>query len=490
MYCYKCGEKLDDDARFCTSCGTKVEEEPQAGEAPAVKEQPWPVEDMAGIAASVCQEEDGEEAEETKIIGQLPRRSSEDTDRVEHVNTEEASKPERVYAGDPAYTPGMAGDPAVSQDMYTQPGTYGQPGSYDQSGQYVQAGTYGQPGIYGQEYQYSQPGSYDQAGQYGQSGAYDQGQYGQSGTYGQAGQYGQPGFYDQAGKYVQPGAYGQGEQYGPGVYGQGSQYGQSGAYGQGNEYGQSGIYGQGNEYSQAGAYGRGNEYSQSGTYDQSGQYNRQGAYGQGNVYGGQETYGQNGQGGQYAQQNAYSQPGAYGQPGDQKKGRGKRKSQENAQEYMPQDDKPRKGMKGGVLALIIIGAILICSGIGFLVWSFTGGKSTPEKTISKLEDAVNNKDVDALIDLCDSTSAGLLGVYVKAGGDGLLERALDEYGSFTMELTVKDITYEGENKCTVEVRSVIRSDSGAEKEDMEIPLIKEKGKWKIDLTGTMMNDMF
>ena len=468
MYCYKCGEKLDDDARFCTSCGTKVEEEPQAGEAPAVKEKPWPAEDMAGIAASVCQEEDGEEAEETKIIGQLPRRSSEDTDRVEHVNTEEASKPERIYAGDPAYTPGMAGDPAVSQDMYTQPGTYGQSGAYDQSGQYVQAGTYGQPGIYGQEYQYSQPGSYDQAGQYGQ-----------------------PGSYDQAGQYVQPGAYGQGEQYGP-----------PGAYGQGNEYGQSGIYGQGNEYGQAGAYDRGNEYSQSGTYDQSGQYNRQGSYGQsnaygqpgvygqGNVYGGQETYGQNGQRGQYAQQNAYSQPGAYGQPGDQKKGHGKRKSQENAQEYMPQDDKPRKGMKGGVLALIIIGAILICGGIGFLVWSFTGGKSTPEKTISKLEDAVNNKDVDALIDLCDSTSAGLLGVYVKAGGDGLLERALDEYGSFTMELTVKDITYEGENKCTVEVRSVIRSDSGAEKEDMEIPLIKEKGKWKIDLTGTMMNDMF
>ena len=43
-----------------------------------------------------------------------------------------------------------------------------------------------------------------------------------------------------------------------------------------------------------------------------------------------------------------------------------------------------------------------------------------------------------------------------------------------MELTVKDITYEGENKCTVEVRSVIRSDSGAEKEDMEIDVYKRQ----------------
>ena len=32
MFCIKCGEKLNDDAKFCIKCGTKVEKVEVAGE--------------------------------------------------------------------------------------------------------------------------------------------------------------------------------------------------------------------------------------------------------------------------------------------------------------------------------------------------------------------------------------------------------------------------------------------------------------------------
>ncbi len=43
MFCAKCGEKIEDNARFCTSCGTVVDSEPlQAPSQPVISQQPAP----------------------------------------------------------------------------------------------------------------------------------------------------------------------------------------------------------------------------------------------------------------------------------------------------------------------------------------------------------------------------------------------------------------------------------------------------------------
>ena len=156
---------------------------------------------------------------------------------------------------------------------------------------------------------------------------------------------------------------------------------------------------------------------------------------------------------------------------------------------------PKKGLHGGVLAAVIVVGILALCGIGFLVWSMTGGKSTPEKTLSKVESAFNNRNIDAFADTCDEASAALLKTYMgvaKSAGYDLFGELEEEFGDFKMEITVKDIIYDGDDKCTVRIKVTISSDKleNGEEEEEELPMVKEKGTWKLDFASAFGNGWF
>lgn len=397
MYCYKCGTKLDDDARFCTNCGTKVSEE-QEDAVPGTAGHPdFSQNPEAGAVIepeSEISEED--EAEVTKIIGELPHKYGTDPeDHVEHVEPLDASKPERNIGW---------GDEEGQPDPFSQESTYGRADAFGQGNPHGQSGTYGQENLYGQ------PGSYGQRNPYGQAGS----------------------------------------------YGQGSTYGQTDGYSQGNPYGQSEAFGHGNIYGQPGPRGQGNAYGQADSHGQGNPYGQQMSYGQGNPYGGKPYY---------------------------------------AKDSAAVKTAPKKGLHGGVLAAIIVVGVLALCGIGFLVWSMTGGKSTPEKTISKLESAFNNKDTDAFIDVCDETSGTLLKAYLgmaENAGYDLFEELEDEYGNFKMEIMVKNIVYDGDDRCTVRIKMTVSSDKrqNKEEEEEELSMFKEKGVWKIDFGNTFGNGLF
>lgn len=142
-----------------------------------------------------------------------------------------------------------------------------------------------------------------------------------------------------------------------------------------------------------GGYGPPPGYQQQGPMGYPGQ--QPGQPGQQPGYPGQpEQPGQ--QPGQYPQQGQYSQqpPGQYPQPGQYPPGYDPYSGQQ------PQKKSPLPWILGGVGALVVIGGV-----VAVLLMTLGGGGGSPEQVADDFVTAMNDRDVDALLELgCDDNS--------------------------------------------------------------------------------------
>ena len=142
--------------------------------------------------------------------------------------------------------------------------------------------------------------------------------------------------------------------------------------------------------------------------------------------------------------------------------------------------------------LIAIGAAALCL-IAVMVFVLFFRSDKPEDTVARMEKALNNMDMDALIDCFDEQTqdmySGALGVGSQLTGADLGAWAdlANGFGGFMAgagltpeyELEITDIQYEGSDTCAVYVNFYMSYQGEQSTEEIVLPMAKAGRKWAV-----------
>ncbi len=142
--------------------------------------------------------------------------------------------------------------------------------------------------------------------------------------------------------------------------------------------------------------------------------------------------------------------------------------------------------------LIAIGAAALCL-IAVMVFVLFFQSDKPEDTVARMEKALNNMDMDALIDCFDEQTqdmySGALGVGSQLTGADLGAWAdlANGFGGFMAgagltpeyELEITDMQYEGSDTCAVYVNFHMSYQGEQSTEEIVLPMAKVGRKWAV-----------
>lgn len=145
----------------------------------------------------------------------------------------------------------------------------------------------------------------------------------------------------------------------------------------------------------------------------------------------------------------------------------------------------------------------VIAAVGVLVL-FGGGKairsSGPKHTVKKLEEAMNDKDLEGMINCIDPSSQKKIRSYYNAAGflagavglslpddlgaaSELLQMFAGDTDWMKVDMDVKDIDYTGRNRADVTVKMRFRTSDGTEDSTETLPMEKVEGDWYISMDG-------
>lgn len=145
--------------------------------------------------------------------------------------------------------------------------------------------------------------------------------------------------------------------------------------------------------------------------------------------------------------------------------------------------------------LAVIAAVLI--GIAVMLYLLFFKAGTPEDTIQKMEDSLNQLDTDSFLECFDEQSQGIYSGTLGLGSDFLgvdlgslmdLASGLGGYMAASgmmpqYELTVLDVEYTGEDTCIVTVDMTMTYQGTTENDTEQFPMVKDGRDWVISAAG-------
>ncbi|MGI6008359.1 MAG: zinc-ribbon domain-containing protein [Ruminococcus sp.] len=171
------------------------------------------------------------------------------------------------------------------------------------------------------------------------------------------------------------------------------------------------------------------------------------------------------------------------------------------QNYVPEagpvsvKEKFTGGSRRGIIMALAIIVIAVLAG---LLYVMVLKPRTPQDTVDRLEKAVEDLDIDEILNCFDETTrqaykdgmeeygdmsdsvTGLLGV---AGGLGI---------GPDVTIRIRDIDYQGADSCTVSVDFKMSFMGESQEDSMDLPMKKEGRDWVIDgtVSGAVMGEVF
>lgn len=144
----------------------------------------------------------------------------------------------------------------------------------------------------------------------------------------------------------------------------------------------------------------------------------------------------------------------------------------------------------GVIVVLAVAAVLIFG-------NFNSGR--PEDTVQKMEDALNELNMDALMECCDEQTQSLISGSMGVGSElaGIDLESLSQLGSglgglmsgigltpeFELNVTEVEYSESDRNTCMVTIDFAMSYQGETESQTMTVPMIKEEGEWLLSLSN-------
>lgn len=144
----------------------------------------------------------------------------------------------------------------------------------------------------------------------------------------------------------------------------------------------------------------------------------------------------------------------------------------------------RRRRSGKALGTVSVVLLLMAAG-GAAAWYFFL-RSTPERTVTEMMEAVKRGDDEAFAGLFTTQSQSLVGHIGTAGGGPQIWQVM-LFGDEQSEYAVGSATIEGDQAevpLTMQSPDMVREVTGEDEYTMTYVLIKEGGRWRVDLVAT------
>ena len=144
----------------------------------------------------------------------------------------------------------------------------------------------------------------------------------------------------------------------------------------------------------------------------------------------------------------------------------------------------RRRRSGKALGTVFVVLLLIAAGMA-AGWYFLL-RSTPERTVTELMEAVRRGDDEALAELFTTQSQPLIDTMGAAGGGPQIWQLM-LFGDEQSDYTVGSATMDGDQAkvpLTMQSPDAVREITGADQYTMTYVLIKEDGRWRVDIMAT------
>ncbi len=144
----------------------------------------------------------------------------------------------------------------------------------------------------------------------------------------------------------------------------------------------------------------------------------------------------------------------------------------------------RRRRSGGALGTVFVVLLLIAAALAAGWYFFL--RSTPERTVTELIEAVRRGDDEALPELFTAQSQPLIDTIGAASGGPQMWQVMF-FGDEQSEYTVGSAMIVGDQAkvpLTMQAPDMVRDLTGDDQYTMTYVLLKEDGRWRVDLLGT------